>query len=98
MTESNHKYHGGLGFDLWTNRGAWFWRLARRCCGSSAIGSASTQNEALRDAYAAVEELSARCAQSAPLQVNSPGQHDPGFTATRSEDSVSKPGHNTGDC
>ena len=31
MTGLNRKNHGGLGFDLWTNRGAWFWRLAGRC-------------------------------------------------------------------
>ncbi|SRR5216684_3751805 len=74
MTTSNRKYHRGLGFDLWTNRGAWFWQLARRCCGAGAIGSALTENEALGEAYAAVEEVSARCARAA----QSPNVSPPG--------------------
>jgi hypothetical protein len=67
MTGANHKNHDELGFDLWTNRGAWFWRLAGQRCGISTIGSASTENEALGDAHAVVEELSARCAWKAPV-------------------------------
>jgi hypothetical protein len=66
MTTSNRKYHRGLGFDLWTNRGAWFWRLASRRCGAGTIGSALTENEALHEAYAAVEEVSARYPRAAP--------------------------------
>jgi hypothetical protein len=66
MTTSNRKYHRGLGVDLWTNRGAWFWQLAVRCCGAGTIGSALTENEALREAYTAIEEVSARCARRGP--------------------------------
>ena len=97
MTGLNRKYHSGFGFDLWTNRGAWFWRLAGRCCGSSTIGSASSENEALREAYAAVEELSARCTRSAPGSISSLGHRDRGLVASGSEDSPSRPGHSTGD-
>ncbi|MBV8453956.1 MAG: hypothetical protein JOZ29_17025 [Deltaproteobacteria bacterium] len=68
---SNRKYHCGVGVDLWINRGAWFWQLAGHCRGAGTIGSASTENEALREAYAAVDELSARCARAAPSRVSS---------------------------
>jgi|SRR6516225_7663584 hypothetical protein len=71
MTASNRKYHQGIGVDLWTDRGAWFWLLASRCCGAGTVGSALTENEALREAYAALEEVSARCARAAPGQVRS---------------------------
>jgi hypothetical protein len=71
MTTSNRKYHRGLGVDLWTNRGAWFWRLTGGCGGARTIGSALTENEALREAYTAIEEVSARCARAAPGPVNS---------------------------
>jgi hypothetical protein len=70
MAASNHRYHRGVGVDVWTNRGAWFWRLAGRLCGVGTIGSALTENEALREAQAAIEEVSARCARNTP-QMNS---------------------------
>ena len=68
MTASNRKYHRGFDFELWTSRGAWFWQLANRSCGAATIGSALTENEALREAYAAVDEVSARCARVAPVE------------------------------
>jgi hypothetical protein len=64
MTTSNRRYHRERGVDLWTNRGAWFWQLTGRCCGAGTIGSALTENEALREAYAALEEVSARCGRA----------------------------------
>jgi hypothetical protein len=70
MTASNRKYLRGLGVDLWTKRGAWFWQLAGRCCGAGTIGAALTENEALREADAAIAELSARCARTALGGVN----------------------------
>jgi hypothetical protein len=71
MTASNRKYHRGIGVDLWTDRGAWFWQLAGHCCGTGTVGSALTENEALREAYAAIEEVSARCVRAAPSRVRS---------------------------
>jgi hypothetical protein len=65
MITANRKYLRGLGVDLWTKRGAWFWQLAGRGCGVGTIGSALTENEALREADAAIAELSARCASAA---------------------------------
>jgi hypothetical protein len=70
-TSSNRKYHRGLAVDLWTKQGAWFWQLASRCRGAGTIGSALTENEALREACAAIEEVSERCARAAPREVNS---------------------------
>ena len=60
---ANRTYHRGVGVDLWTSRGAWFWQLPGRC-GAGTIGSALTENEALREAYAAADEVAARCART----------------------------------
>ena len=106
MTVSNRKYHRGLGVDLWTSRGAWFWQLAGRRCGAGVIGSALTENEAMREACAAVEEVSARCARAAPGQVSSAAttvisHHNrglPTILVANTEDPASKPGCETGDC
>jgi len=104
MTASNRKYHLGLDVDLWTSRGAWFWQLASRRCGAGVIGSALTENEALREACAAVEEVSARCARGAPGQVSSAAatvisHHGlPAILAGGAKDPASKPGCETGDC
>jgi len=97
MTGGNRKYHVGLAFDLWTNRGAWFWRLAGRRCGISTIGSASTENEALGDAQAAAEELSGRCAAAAAGRPDPIGQGGGGLLTTGSEDSAAKPANHSGD-
>jgi hypothetical protein len=51
--------------------GAWFWQLSGRCGGASTIGAALTENEALREADAAIAEFSARSACTAPGQMNS---------------------------
>jgi hypothetical protein len=106
MTASKRKYHRTLGVDLWANRGAWFWQLAGQCCGAGTIGSALTKNEALREAYAAIEELSARCASAAPGQVSrapttaiSQRNHDlPDKLAAGAEDPATKLGPERGDC
>lgn len=96
MTHVNRKYHDRSGFDLWTTRGAWFWRLAGRGCGISTIGSASTENEAVDDAQAAVEELSARC-PFGPSGRNSIEQPDPGLSITASETLAATPVNSRGD-
>jgi hypothetical protein len=97
MTDANRKYHGGFSVDLWIHRGAWFWRLSGRCCGISTIGSASTENEALGDAQAAVEELSVRCALPAPGRRNPVDRRDLGLSIPDAEDSAAKPENDTGD-
>jgi hypothetical protein len=97
MITSNRKFHRGLGFDLWTNRGAWFWQLAGRYCGAGTIGSALTENEALREAYAAVEELSARCARTASGRLSSLCLDEGGFAAENAANSADKPACDRGD-
>jgi hypothetical protein len=106
MTASKRKYHASLGVDLWPNRGAWFWQLAGRCCGARTIGSALTENEALREAHAAVAELSARCARTAPGQVSpapttavSQCEYNlPDNVAAGAADSATKLGPERGEC
>jgi hypothetical protein len=95
MTTSNRKYHWGVGFDVWTVRGAWFWQLASRFCGAGTIGSALTESEALNEAYAAVEELSARCVAT-PDQL-SPVSHGDGSLAA-SDLQETKVRHDPGGC
>jgi hypothetical protein len=102
-TASNRKYHRGFGFDLWTNRGAWFWQLADRACGAGTIGSALTENEALREAHTAVEEVSARCVRGVPGRVSSPAttvisQCSTGLAVAVVDNSTGKLGCETGDC
>lgn len=92
MTGANRKHQGGLGFHLWTNRGAWFWRLSGRRCGISTVGSASTESEALNDAEAVVDELAARCVQTAPGRSNQIGGRDLGWSTTDAEDRAGKAG------
>jgi len=81
MSSAQRSYQG-LGFSLWTTRGAWFWQLVNRCRGAGAIGAALTEDEALREVYA-IDEVSARCKLAAPalipnkiekLQAESPSQ------------------------
>jgi len=87
MTGSKSKDSRAMGVDLWTIRGAWFWQLAGRCRGGGAIGAASTKSEALREAYAAVEEASARCARLASPNLSE-----------GASDSTKKTQTETGDC
>jgi hypothetical protein len=92
MTTSNRKYHWGYGFDVWTDRGAWFWQVAGRICGAGTIGSALTESEALHDAYAAVEELSARCVRATRDNVSSVDHRDRRSTASDLKDPLTRVG------
>jgi hypothetical protein len=51
--------HLGIGFELWSNQRVWFWWAINTCGNGGAIGAATTKAEAVREACAAIEELSA---------------------------------------
>ena len=50
--------HLGIGFELWSSRRVWFWHVVNLPCNGGAIGTAATEAEAVREACAAIEELS----------------------------------------
>ena len=51
--------HLGIGFELWSNQRVWFWSAVNPCGNAGAIGAATAEAEAVREACAAIEELSA---------------------------------------
>lgn len=51
--------HWGAGFELWTGGQSWFWYLRDPCRAGGAIGAAATEADAVREARAAIEEMSA---------------------------------------
>ena len=62
--------HLGIGFELWSNQRVWFWSVINPRCNGGTIGAATTESEAVREACAAIEELSAprRSASSALIR------------------------------
>jgi hypothetical protein len=52
--------HLGVGFEIWTGQWTWFWSLADPQLDGGAVGAASTEAEARREARIAIEEISAR--------------------------------------
>lgn len=61
MTIPNRRYYGGLSFELRTGQGAWLWRLVNLCHHLGIVGAAATEAEAVGEARATIDELSARC-------------------------------------
>jgi hypothetical protein len=58
MEKLRRGYDSGMGFDLWVNQGAWFWGFTNRLIKGGIVGAARTKAEAIREACAAIEELS----------------------------------------
>ena len=58
--------HLGIGFELWSNQRVWFWSAVNLCGNAGAIGAATTEAEAVREACAAIEELSALRSSARP--------------------------------
>jgi len=52
--------HLGTRFELRTDRWTWFWRLVNPPFHRAAAGAAATEADAVREACAAIEEISAR--------------------------------------
>jgi hypothetical protein len=53
--------HLGKGFAVWNGELSWFWRVFNSCHNGGAVGAAATEAEAVREAYVAIEEMSAPC-------------------------------------
>jgi hypothetical protein len=51
--------HLDISFELWSNQRVWFWSVVNPCCNGGAIGAAATEAEAVGEACAAIEEISA---------------------------------------
>jgi hypothetical protein len=50
--------HLGIGFELWSNQRVWFWSVVNPPGNGGAIGAATTEAEAVREACTVIEELS----------------------------------------
>lgn len=61
----NQRSYLGINFELWSRQRTWFWSLADPCRDGAMIGAAATEDEAVREACATIEQRSARCAESA---------------------------------
>jgi hypothetical protein len=57
MKTPSRTYHADIPFELWTSRGAWFWRLVVSGLEGGIMGIASSQAEAMHEARAAIDEL-----------------------------------------
>jgi hypothetical protein len=60
------KDHLGAGFEVWTGGQSWFWCLLNPRHDGGAIGAAATEADAIREAFVAIEEMSARQREDAP--------------------------------
>ena len=58
--------HLGTRFEVRTDRWTWFWRLVDPPLRRAAAGAAATEAEAVHEACAAIEEISARDGAAAP--------------------------------
>jgi hypothetical protein len=58
MKVTRRESDSGMSFDLWANHGAWFWGLTNLRVKGRIVGAARTKAEAIREACAAIEELS----------------------------------------
>jgi hypothetical protein len=47
----------GIRFDVWTGQGAWLWRVVNGRCGAGAVGAASNEADAVRDACNSIEGM-----------------------------------------
>lgn len=61
MKTPNRGYCGDISLEVRSHQGAWLWRLVNFCDRLGIVGVAATEAEAVDDARATVDELSARC-------------------------------------
>jgi len=60
------RYHHGIQIDLWTNQGAWFWRLVNFRSNRGSVGAAVSEADAIREASTTIDELSWSSQSDAP--------------------------------
>jgi len=58
--------HLGTGFEVWTGGQTWFWCLLNPRRDGGAIGAAATEADAVREAFVAIEEMSAQRREDTP--------------------------------
>lgn|SRR5512146_934193 len=56
----NNRDHLGIRFEVWSGEWTWFWRAFNTRRNRGAVGAAATEADAVREAHAAIEEMSAR--------------------------------------
>ncbi len=52
--------HMGRSFDVWNGNESWFWMVLDPSRNGGVIGAAATEEDAVRDACASIEEMAAR--------------------------------------
>jgi hypothetical protein len=62
----SNRDHLGTGFDLWRGQENWFWFVVNPRRDGGAIGSAATEADAMREACAAIEELTGPGSEDVP--------------------------------
>jgi hypothetical protein len=59
---SNLRHYQGVDFEVWDGQQTWFWFVTDPRCDGGAIGAASSETEAVRDACSSIDAMmSARC-------------------------------------
>jgi hypothetical protein len=56
----SRRYHHGIQIDLWTNQGAWFWRLVNFRSNRGSVGAAASEADAISEASTTIDELSSQ--------------------------------------
>ena len=56
----NRKCYSGMIFEVWEREQSWFWFIIDPAVDGGAIGVASSENEAVRDACASIDGMTAR--------------------------------------
>jgi hypothetical protein len=81
--------------NIWTSHGTWFWLLIRGDRHAGAIGAATTQAEAIREALAAAKTLpdigDAGCIEMAPPAVSRSAQTENSVAAAPKPTACAKP-------
>lgn len=53
------RHYLGNSFEVWKNERSWYWLVDRANCGGGSIGVTATEADAIGEACAAIEEISA---------------------------------------
>ena len=55
----SYRSYSGIGFEVWNNARSWYWLVKNPAHGTGSIGAAPTEADAVGEACAAIEEISA---------------------------------------
>lgn len=59
ITVRRNSRYLGAGITVWASHNAWFWRLINARCGPDIIGVTASEDEAVREARVAMQDMSA---------------------------------------